>query len=80
MIDLCNALDIEPIISLTRIQSPSDMADFVEYLHGDTTTAMGKKRAADGHPSKYEGYWFELGTVDSIPFGSYSIRSFIEFG
>eukprot|EP01052_Picozoa_sp_SAG31_P015986 SAG31_NODE_1043_length_10184_cov_2.174517_2_plen_56_part_00 len=30
MIDLCNALDIEPIISLTRTQSPADMADFVE--------------------------------------------------
>ena len=71
MIDLCNALDIEPIVSLTRIQSPSDMADFVEYLHGDGTTPMGKQRAADGHPAKYEGYWFELGNEQTVPlFGS----------
>lgn len=32
---------------------------------------MGKKRAADGHPSTYAGYWFELGNEQTVPlFGS----------
>ena len=62
MIDLCNALDIEPIISLTRIQSGEQMADLVEYMHGDVTTPMGKQRTVNGHPEKYEAYWFELGS------------------
>ena len=41
------------------------------YLHGDTTTPMGKKRTADGHPSTYGGFWFELGNEQTVPlFGS----------
>ena len=32
---------------------------------------MGKKRAADGHPSTYGGFWFELGNEQTVPlFGS----------
>ena len=37
------------------------------YLHGDTTTPMGKQRAADGHPSTYGGFWFELGNEQTVP-------------
>jgi alpha-L-arabinofuranosidase len=64
---LVAALDIVPIITLTRMQQPAEMAALVEYLHGNLSTPMGAKRAADGHPSTYEGYWFELGNEMDVP-------------
>ena len=61
MIDLCNALDIEPVITTTDTSSPQDFADLVEYCWGNFSTAMGKKRLADGHGEKYRVKYFELG-------------------
>ena len=61
MIDLCNALDIEPVITTTDTSSAHDLADLVEYCWGNFSTAMGRKRLADGHGEKYRVKYFELG-------------------
>lgn len=75
MVDLCGALGIEPVITLSAdwrggvvpdwpddCCSPSDMADFVEYCHGDgATTVWGQQRVADGHPAPYNVRYIELG-------------------
>ena len=59
---MCNALGIEPILTTTASSSPDELADLVEYCHGDaSTTAMGRKRAADGHQAPYRVRFFELG-------------------
>ena len=60
-IDMCNALGIEPVITTTETNNAQEFADLVEYCHGDESTAQGKKRIADGHPSKYDVKYFELG-------------------
>lgn len=60
-IDLVNALNIEPVITLQMEQSVQDWADLVEYLFGDSTTTWGAQRIADGHPQVYNATWFELG-------------------
>lgn len=49
---MCNALGIEPVITTTETSSAEEFADLVEYCHGDSTTPLGKKRIADGHPEK----------------------------
>ena len=61
MIDLCNALDIEPVITTTDTSSAQDLAELVEYCWGNFSTVMGKKRLADGHGEKYRIKYFELG-------------------
>ena len=62
VIDMANALKIEPILTTTASSSPSELADLVEYCHGDKVkTAMGRKRVADGHPEVYNVKFFELG-------------------
>lgn len=59
---MCNALGIEPILTTTSSSSPSDLADLVEYCHGDAkTTRLGRRRSADGHPKPYRVVTFELG-------------------
>lgn len=62
VIDMCNALDIEPVITTTSSSSAAELADLVEYCHGDgESTPMGRRRVADGHPAKYNVSFFELG-------------------
>ena len=61
MIDLCNALGIEPVITTSATSSAQDFADLVEYCWGNASTAMGKKRLADGHSERYRVKYFELG-------------------
>lgn len=69
VIDMCNALGIEPAITLAYDTNDAlDFADLVEYAWGDSTTAWGKRRIADGHPSVYNVTVFELGNEQYNPF------------
>eukprot|EP01051_Picozoa_sp_SAG22_P002957 SAG22_NODE_138_length_18031_cov_5.796621_5_plen_183_part_00 len=62
MIEMCNQLGIEPVITTTATSSPVELAALVEYCLGDAaTTPMGQQRAADGHPATYDVKYFELG-------------------
>ena len=40
---------------------PATMADLLEYLYGDESTAFGKQRIADGHEEPFKVKYFELG-------------------
>ena len=64
MIDMCNALDIEPVITTTESSSPQSLASLVEYCYGGIETLMGAKRHADGHPQPYRAKYFELGNEE----------------
>lgn len=68
-IDMCNELDIEPVISVGMESSPADMADLIEYCWGETTTTMGKKRELDfpGHTAPFRVRYFELGNEQNNP-------------
>ena len=74
-IDMANALNIKPILTLATDSPPSgpplgnnatDWADLVEYLYGDETTTWGAVRIHnDSHPAPYQIDTFELGTFFS---------------
>jgi hypothetical protein len=69
VVDMCNALGIEPAITLAYdLQDPTDWADLVEYTWGDATTSWGRRRIADGHPAVYNVSVFELGNEQYNPF------------
>jgi len=61
MIDYAAALGAEPIITTTMTSTPEELADLVEYCWGNTSTTMGAKRVADGHPEQYKLRFVELG-------------------
>lgn len=70
VIDMCRALDIEPVITLAYDTNDAlDFADLVEYCWGDAeSTSWGGRRAADGHPEPYNITAFELGNEQRNPF------------
>ena len=41
-------------MALSSRQTPQQLADFVEYLFGDSRTQFGVLRVADGHPAPYQ--------------------------
>jgi hypothetical protein len=69
VVDMCNALDITPVITLAYDTNDAfDWADLVEYAWGDATnTTWGKRRADDGHPEVYNITAFELGNEQYNP-------------
>jgi alpha-L-arabinofuranosidase len=53
----------------------NDALDEIEYALGDTTTTWGAKRAADGHPAKFDLHYVEIGNEDTFDrSGSYEWR------
>jgi hypothetical protein len=67
-IAMCEGAGIEPVVTLAYdLNSVNDWADLVEYLYGNSSTTWGALRAADGHPTAYEAYVFELGNEQGNP-------------
>ena len=62
ILDLAQAMAIEPIITMSRNQSVEDLGDLVEYAYGDASTEWGKVRIVnDSHPAPYVLTGVELG-------------------
>ena len=81
---LCNALGVEPMITVSDYVLPADQmpahaAELVEYLNApaDGTHPWAMKRKAWGHPDPYNVHWFELGN-ESIH-GNHHVVPFRKF-
>ena len=61
VVDLCQSIGCEPVITLNLNETAADMCDFVEYCWGNTSTSWGAIRAADGHPEPYRVSVVEIG-------------------
>ena len=58
---MCSALSILPIVDFNLGETSADMADLVDFLHGDGSTEWGMKRIATGHRDPYNLTVFEFG-------------------
>lgn len=59
---LCQLIGAEPMITVNAGNgTPEEAARWVEYVNGDTTTAMGRLRAANGHPAPYRVRYWNVG-------------------
>lgn len=58
---LCEKFNLEPIFTINFNISPSDAAELVEYLNGNSSTPMGALRAQNGHVLPYNIKFFEVG-------------------
>lgn len=65
-LNLAEAMGINAIPSFNSYETPQDMADFVDYLEGSTSTIWGAKRAADGHPAPYTFRQIEFGNEELV--------------
>lgn len=65
-INFCEAAGFEYIPNFNIEETPEDIADFVEYIHGGTDTVWGQKRAADGHPETYKLKYIQIGNEESV--------------
>jgi alpha-L-arabinofuranosidase len=61
-LDVCYALEIECVVTMSRNHSVQDVVDLVDYAYGDATTAWGSVRINnDSHPKPYRLTGVELG-------------------
>jgi alpha-L-arabinofuranosidase len=61
-LDMCEAAKIRCVVTLNNAETPEDMADLVEYAHGNASTQWGAQRVADGqHPAPYQPFMTEIG-------------------
>jgi alpha-N-arabinofuranosidase len=59
---MCRLLGVEPYISVNAGTGDAwSAAEYVEYANGDTSTPMGKQRAANGHPAPYHVKFWGIG-------------------
>jgi hypothetical protein len=65
-LNFCEAAGFLPVVDLNIDETPGDVADFVEYVNGPTTSAWGARRAADGHPNPYRLTHIELGNEERV--------------
>ena len=59
---LCKLLNVEPYITVNAGTGDAwSAAQYVEYANGTVSTAMGKQRAANGHPEPYKVKFWGIG-------------------
>jgi alpha-N-arabinofuranosidase len=59
---LCREIGAEPYIAVnTGLGGAEGAAEEVQYLNGASSTAMGKRRADNGHPKPYGVKWWGIG-------------------
>ncbi|MEN6427046.1 MAG: alpha-L-arabinofuranosidase C-terminal domain-containing protein [Phycisphaerales bacterium] len=64
--DFCRAAGFLCIPAFNMGETPQDMADFVEYANGPTTSEWGSRRAQMGHPEPYRLRYVQLGNEESV--------------
>jgi alpha-L-arabinofuranosidase len=64
--DLCSAIGCFPIVTINNLELASDMADFVEYCWGNSSTTWGQQRITDGHPEPYNITHIEIGNEQGL--------------
>jgi alpha-L-arabinofuranosidase len=65
-LNFCEAAGFLGIPAVNMDESPSDMADFMEYVNSPPTSEWGHRRAADGHRAPYGLKYLELGNEEAV--------------
>ncbi len=65
-IDFCEAAGFECVPAFNASETPTDMADFIEYVNGPADSQWGRRRAAAGHPAPYRLKYLEIGNEERV--------------
>jgi len=77
---MCQLMNTEPYWCVsTGFGEPRNQGELVEYVNGDTSTPMGKLRAANGHPEPYRVKYWNIGneTYGHWQFGHMSLEQYV---
>ena len=64
--DFCEAAGFEYVPAFNANETPSDMADFIEYANGPAESKWGRRRIADGHAAAYRLKYLEIGNEERV--------------
>jgi hypothetical protein len=64
--EFCEAAKFEYVPAFNANETPSDMADFIEYAKGPAGSEWGRRRVADGHSASYRLKYLELGNEEKV--------------
>jgi alpha-L-arabinofuranosidase len=65
-LNFCEAAGFLGIPDVNMDETPSDMADFMEYANGSARSEWGRRRVADGHSAPYHIKYLELGNEEAV--------------
>ena len=66
IVQLCHIVSAEPLICIRfENNTPEEAAQEVEYFNGPATSPMGKLRARNGHPQRYNVKYWQVGNERS---------------
>ncbi len=60
-LNLCESLNILPLVQINANDTAANASDLVEYILGDSSTTQGALRAANGHAAPWSAAFFEIG-------------------
>lgn len=60
-LNLCEELDVEPLVTINIFSAASEAAELVEYVLGSSATVQGAIRAANGRTAPWNVKYFEIG-------------------
>lgn len=65
-LELCEAAEVQCVITLSNEESPKDMADFLEYCFASKETTWGFQRMRDGRQKPYQMFTLEIGNEQKL--------------
>lgn len=66
VLEMCEAADSWCAITINNDEQPKDMADFVEYCFGNSSTVWGKQRVNDGRLAPFKPFTIEIGNEQPL--------------
>jgi alpha-L-arabinofuranosidase len=72
-LDLCEELNIEPVVQVNVLDTPENAADLVEYILGSASTTQGAARGANGRTGPWDVQYFEMGNEPSAEYSGGSL-------
>jgi alpha-L-arabinofuranosidase len=64
-LNLCEELNMEPVIQVNFLKGPAEVEDLVEYILGSDSTTWGALRKANGRTAPWNVLYFEIGNEPS---------------
>ncbi len=72
-LDLCEELEIEPVVQVNVLDIPENAADLVEYILGASSTNQGSARMAKGRTEPWNVRFFEIGNEPAADYSGGSL-------
>ncbi len=73
-LNLCEELNIAPLIQVNVVDTPGSAADLVEYVLSPSTTTQGSIRKGNGRTEPWNAVYFEIGNEppnpDNVPYNT----------